>query len=62
MKRSNAVKQLKYWLFGASDDHFHKEEAERLLEKIEKMGFLPPAVWFDHGNEDKELANRWEKE
>ena len=42
MKRSDAVKQLKYWLHGASNNPNHQNEAKSLLNKIIDMGFLPP--------------------
>jgi len=65
MKRSDAVKQLKYWLFGASDDPFHKEETERLLEKIENMGFLPPfslTLAMATYPRDMDNGHKWESE
>ena len=68
MKRSEAIKQLKYWLYGASNNPEHQNEAEALLNKIEDMGFLPPfnlhSFMLDGDNADKKSISyrTWEKE
>ena len=66
MKRSEMISKLERyvsWLAGGLlTSKEIKEAGSRLLEIVEDNGMAPPAVWFDHENEDKELANKWERE
>lgn len=47
MKRSVIIKQLKYWLFGNTNNPNHELEAEALLNKIEDMGMLPSSIRYN---------------
>lgn len=67
MKRSDAIKQLKYWLFGATNDSEKLKEAESLLTKIEDMGMLPPKTMRTDpghfkGDSFKYSVNEWTPE
>lgn len=66
MKRSEMVSKLKISVSILAGGLFTSKEIEeassQLLDIIEENGMAPPAVWFSHGDDDKELAHRWEKE
>jgi len=66
MKRSEMVSMLELqvsWLAnGLLTSKEITEASDILLDILEKNGMQPPATWFDHETDDKELANRWEKE
>ena len=62
MKRSEMVVRIKKVIDAMGNDHGSERLAREILRSIEHIGMQPPAVWFDHETDDKELANRWEKE
>jgi hypothetical protein len=67
MKRSEMIEIIKNQLFGPSNYPGHKDEAEALLNVIERYGMLPPILESESfkmlpSGELTYQVNSWEKE